>query len=112
MKFNTKTALKAIIFITILLLPQLLMAATAGGTFKCGTASTTITSFFSSIEGLIGIASISIVTIAIIIAGYQIAFAHKRISDVAPILVGGLLIGGAGAIATMLMSGGTGSIKC
>jgi len=32
-------------------------------------------------------------------AGYQIAFAHKRLSDVAPVLVGGLLIGGAATIA-------------
>ena len=31
--------------------------------------------------------SVAVVTIAIIFAGYQIAFAHKRISDVAPILL-------------------------
>jgi len=41
--------------------------------------------------------------IAIIFAGYQIAFAHKRISDVAPILIGGVLIGAAGQIAKMLV---------
>ena len=45
-----------------------------------------IVKFFSNIEGLLKLVSISVVTIAVIFAGYQIAFAHKRISDVAPIL--------------------------
>jgi TrbC/VIRB2 family. len=44
--------------------------------------------FLDNINGLLSIASIAVVTIAIIFAGYQIAFAHKRISDVAPILIG------------------------
>jgi type IV secretion system protein VirB2 len=48
-------------------------------------------------------ASIAVVTIAVIFAGYQIAFAHKRIGDVAPILIGGVLIGAAGQIARMLL---------
>ena len=59
--------------------------------------------FLDNINGLLSIASIAVVTIAIIFAGYQIAFAHKRISDVAPILIGGLLIGAAGQIASMIM---------
>lgn len=63
--------------------------------------------FFDSINGLLNLASIAVVTIAVIFAGYQIAFAHKRISDVAPILIGGLLIGAAGQIAKMLI-GNTG----
>lgn len=63
--------------------------------------------FFDSINGLLNMASIAVVTIAVIFAGYQIAFAHKRISDVAPILIGGLLIGAAGQIAKMLI-GNTG----
>jgi type IV secretion system protein VirB2 len=59
--------------------------------------------FFSNINNILNIASIAVVTIAVIFAGYQIAFAHKRISDVAPVLVGGLLIGGAAQFAKMLM---------
>jgi type IV secretion system protein VirB2 len=43
------------------------------------------------------------VTIAVVFAGYQIAFAHKRIADVAPILIGGVLIGAAGQIAKMVI---------
>jgi type IV secretion system protein VirB2 len=48
--------------------------------------------------------SVGVVTIAIIFAGYQIAFAHKRITEVAPILIGGILIGAAGQIAKTLMN--------
>lgn len=110
-KFNTKALLKALVLLAVLFLPQIVMAGAGGGgvagggtaTFDCTKAGTTIVSFFSSVEGLLGVASIIIVTIAIIFAGYQIAFAHKRLSDVAPVLVGGLMIGAAGAIATMLM---------
>ena len=78
-------------------------AATGNG------ACSGIVKFFSNIEGLLKLVSISVVTIAVIFAGYQIAFAHKRISDVAPILIGGLLIGAAGQIATMLLASQTGS---
>jgi type IV secretion system protein VirB2 len=67
------------------------------GTF--GDACTNVVGFFENFETLLRAASVIIVTIAIVFAGYQIAFAHKRLSDVAPILVGGLLIGGAAAIA-------------
>lgn len=64
-----------------------------------GAACTKVTGFFANFETILRVASISIVTIAVVFAGYQIAFAHKRLSDVAPILIGGLLIGGAATIA-------------
>lgn len=77
-------------------LPGVLLAQFGGADEKvCG--------FFDSITGLLNMASIAVVTIAIIFAGYQIAFAHKRIADVAPILIGGLLIGAAGQVARMLL---------
>ncbi len=53
---------------------------------------------------LLKAASVLIVTVAVIFAGYQIAFAHKRISEVAPVLIGGILIGAAAQIATMMIS--------
>jgi type IV secretion system protein VirB2 len=68
-----------------------------------GGADTKVSTFFENINGLLTIASIAVVTIAVIFAGYQIAFAHKRISDVAPILIGGFLIGAAAQIARMLL---------
>jgi type IV secretion system protein VirB2 len=63
--------------------------------------------FLGSFTGLLTAASIAVVTIAVVFAGYQIAFAHKRIGDVAPILIGGLLIGAAGQIASMVMPDNT-----
>lgn len=62
--------------------------------------------FIKNIHTILNLMSVTVVTIAIIFAGYQIAFAHKRISDVAPIFIGGLLIGAAGQIAKMLVEGG------
>lgn len=62
-------------------------------------ACNNVVGFFRNFETILKAASVIIVTIAIVFAGYQIAFAHKRLSDVAPILVGGLLIGGAAVIA-------------
>jgi len=64
-----------------------------------GAACANVTGFFGKFETILRVASISIVTIAVVFAGYQVAFAHKRLSDVAPILIGGLLIGGAATIA-------------
>lgn len=97
-----KTLLMATIFVGALFAPQVFATNTDfGGTDKkvCG--------FFSNINGLLNMASIAVVTIAVIFAGYQIAFAHKRIGDVAPILIGGVLIGAAGQIARMLLGEGS-----
>lgn len=94
-----KTLLMATLFVGALFAPEVFanQGVNYGGTEKkvCG--------FFDSINGLLNMASIAVVTIAVIFAGYQIAFAHKRIGDVAPILIGGVLIGAAGQIARMLL---------
>ena len=91
----------ALLFATAVALPDAALAQEFAG------ADEKVCGFFDSINGLLNLASIAVVTIAVIFAGYQIAFAHKRISDVAPILIGGLLIGAAGQIAKMLI-GNTG----
>lgn len=67
--------------------------------------------FFQSFETILKVISVTVVTIAVVFAGYQIAFAHKRLSDVAPILIGGLLIGGAGTIASWFV-GDWGADNC
>jgi type IV secretion system protein VirB2 len=76
-----------------------------------GDTDTKVCGFLSNITGLLNMGSIAVVTIAVIFAGYQIAFAHKRIGDVAPILIGGLLIGAAGQIAKMVI-GDDGDQQC
>ncbi|WJI16839.1 TrbC/VirB2 family protein [Pseudoxanthomonas winnipegensis] len=77
-----------------------------------GDTADSVCGFFGSVNNILTIASIAVVTIAVIFAGYQIAFAHKRIGDVAPILIGGLLIGAAGQIAAMVMPKNENSSKC
>lgn len=93
-------------FFALFAMPGILMAQDFGGS----ETDERIGDFFSNIEGLLNIASIAVVTIAIIFAGYQIAFAHKRIADVAPILIGGLLIGAAAQIARMLLGPDEGGV--
>lgn len=101
---SLKTALMAVAFATAVFVPDVFAQAT-----NFGGTDTKVCGFFSNINGLLNIASIAVVTIAVIFAGYQIAFAHKRIGDVAPILIGGLLIGAAGQIAKMLLGDGNAS---
>ena len=97
-----KSMLLAIAFAGAVFAPQVL-AQDFGGT------DTKVCGFFDNISGLLNMVSIAVVTIAVIFAGYQIAFAHKRIGDVAPILIGGVLIGAAGQIARMLLGSEAGS---
>lgn len=48
--------------------------------------------------------SIAVVTIAIIWAGFKMIFQGARLADVANVLIGGTLIGGAAAFATYIVS--------
>ncbi len=83
--------------VALVAMPELVFAQSGSD------AAGRVESFFDNIYSLLNIASIAIVTIAVIFAGYQIAFNHKRIGDVAPVLIGGFLIGAAAQIAKMLL---------
>ena len=48
--------------------------------------------------------SIAVVTIAIIWAGFKMIFQGARLADVANVLIGGTLVGGATAFATYIVS--------
>lgn len=109
-KRHIKAAVYAVLFAALLVSPELM--AGGGGTFSCQDAGTNIVSFFETVNGILAIISLLVVTIAIVFAGYQIAFAHKRFTDVAPTLIGGFMVGGAAAIASMLVSGGTTGQQC
>lgn len=89
----------AIAFVAVasLAFPELAFAQDGSG------AEGRVTTFFTNINNLLNVASIAVVTIAVIFAGYQIAFNHKRIGDVAPVLIGGFLIGAAAQISRMLV---------
>lgn len=98
--FLSKAMIKATLLTAIVAFPAL----AADGDVGLADTDTKVCGFLGNINNLLSMASVVVVTIAIVFAGYQIAFAHKRISDVAPILIGGLLIGAAGQIASMVIS--------
>lgn len=102
-----KTAFALFCFFAMMMLSVDAYAVTAPtGGFV--TACTNVVTFFTQFETLLKAVSVLVVTVAIVFEGYQIAFAHKRLSDVAPVLIGGLLIGGAAAIAGWFTAGWTG----
>lgn len=88
--------LMAAVFATLLMLPEVGFAQTTD-------AKSRVKGFMENLNSLLNIASVAIVTIAVIFAGYGIAFAHKRLSDVAPVLIGGFLIGAAAQLAKMVI---------
>ena len=76
------------------LLPQL---ALGQGFDKINTTVTNVNTILVTI-------SIAVVTIAIIWAGFKMIFQGARLADVANVLIGGTLIGGATAFATYIVS--------
>jgi type IV secretion system protein VirB2 len=94
-------ALLGLALVAMLILPGIAFGQDATDTIAttCG--------FASNINKILNAISIIVVTIAIVFSGYQIAFAHKRISDVSPVLIGAVLIGAAGQIAKMFLAGST-----
>ena len=86
----------------VIVLPGLALAQADGGLTQttCG--------FLSTVQNVLNAVSVVVVTIAVIFSGYQIAFAHKRIGDVAPVFIGALLIGAASQIAKLFLAGSSG----
>ena len=83
-------------------LPSLLVAlfadsASAQGFDKVNTTVTNVNAILVTI-------SIAVVTIAIIWAGFKMIFQGARLADVANVLIGGTLIGGAAAFATFIVT--------
>lgn len=76
------------------LMPQL---GWAQGFDKINTTVTNVNTILVTI-------SIAVVTIAIIWAGFKMIFQGARLADVANILIGGTLIGGATAFSTYIVS--------
>jgi len=104
---NVDKTTKMVLFLMIaavLLMPTVGLAQDV-----TGDTGKKVCTFFQSINGLLNAASIVVVTIAVIFSGYQIAFAHKRIADVAPALIGGVLIGAAAQVAKMVVGGDGGA---
>jgi len=71
--------------------------AVAQGFDKINTTVTNINAILVTI-------SIAVVTIAIIWAGFKMIFQGARLADVANVLIGGTLVGGAAAFASFIVS--------
>lgn len=94
------------VFLYLAVLIALIVPSIAFGQDATETIDTTC-KFATNINKILNAISIVVVTIAVVFSGYQIAFAHKRIGDVAPVLIGAVLIGAAGQIAKMFLAGST-----
>jgi type IV secretion system protein VirB2 len=82
------------LFLTSALIP---LAVDAQGFDKINTTVTNIQTILTTI-------SVAVVTIAIIWAGFKMIFQGARLSDVANVLIGGTLIGGAAAFASFIVT--------
>ena len=91
---NITLRLAAGLVLASLLIPQI---AVAQGFDKINTTVTNVQSILVTI-------SIAVVTIAIIWAGFKMIFQGARLTDVANVLIGGTLIGGAAAFASYIVS--------
>jgi type IV secretion system protein VirB2 len=80
-----------------LLLLLLAPTAWAQGFDKINTTVTNVNTILVTI-------SIAVVTIAIIWAGFKMIFQGARLADVANVLIGGTLVGGAAAFASYIVS--------
>jgi len=79
------------------LLATAAQAALAQGFDKINTTVTNVNTILVTI-------SIAVVTIAIIWAGFKMIFQGARLADVANVLIGGTLVGGAAAFASYIVT--------
>ena len=83
-------------------LAALLLTSTAPGAWAQG--FTKINTTVTNINTILVTISIAVVTIAIIWAGFKMIFQGARLADVANVLIGGTLVGGAAAFASYIVT--------
>ena len=62
-----------------------------------------VNTLVQNIQDVLTAVAIGVVTIAILIAGYKILFGGQTFREVSPIIVGGIIIGAAVEIASLLV---------
>ena len=98
MRFRLPIALQSVATVVpLLVVAALADPAAAQGFNKINTTVTNVNAILVTI-------SIAVVTIAIIWAGFKMIFQGARLADVANVLIGGTLIGGAAAFATFIVN--------
>ena len=83
-------------------LAALLLTSAAPGAWAQG--FTKINTTVTNINTILVTISIAVVTIAIIWAGFKMIFQGARLADVANVLIGGTLVGGAAAFASYIVT--------
>jgi type IV secretion system protein VirB2 len=58
----------------------------------------------TNVQAVLVVIAVTVVTIAIMWAGFKMIFQSARLADVANVLIGGTLIGGAGAFAAYIVN--------
>ncbi len=91
---RSRPTLLGLVLAPAMLVPRL---AIAQGFDKVNTTVTNVNTILVTI-------SIAVVTIAIIWAGFKMIFQGARLADVANVLIGGTLVGGAAAFASYIVS--------
>ena len=95
---NAARAAKSVLgFALCTVAPLALAQAQNQGFAKINTTVTNVNTILVTI-------SIAVVTIAIIWAGFKMIFQGARLADVANVLVGGTLVGGAAAFASFIVT--------
>ncbi|MFZ2987176.1 TrbC/VirB2 family protein [Ideonella sp.] len=83
-------------------LSTLLMATVSQGALAQGFDK--INDTVTNVNAILVTISIAVVTISIIWAGFKMIFQGARLADVANVLIGGTLVGGAAAFASYIVS--------
>lgn len=87
-------------FSNLLLLAASILISPLAGAQGFEKINTTVT----NVQTILVTISVAVVTIAIIWAGFKMIFQGARLSDVANILIGGTLIGGAAVFASFIVT--------
>jgi type IV secretion system protein VirB2 len=79
-------------------------ALASGSTLALAQGFTKINTTVTNVNAILVTISIAVVTMAIIWAGFKMIFSGARLADVANVLIGGTLVGGAAAFAAFIVS--------
>lgn len=93
-RLSIPTRIGPALALPVALIPRL---ALAQGFDKINTTITNVNTILVTV-------SIAVVTIAIIWAGFKMIFQGARLADVANVLIGGTLVGGAAAFASFIVT--------
>jgi type IV secretion system protein VirB2 len=75
----------------------------AAGTLPAYAQIQQLTTVMTNVQSVLTGVSVTMFTISIIWAGFKMAFQHAKWSEISNIVIGGVLVGGAAAIAAWLI---------